>query len=59
MERELERAEGRHGEIEAAMATAATDAERLHELSAELAGLTAHREELEARWLELSEQLES
>jgi ABC transport system ATP-binding/permease protein len=58
VERELERAEERHGDVEAAMVAAATDADRLGALSDELAALTAQRDQLEARWLELSEQLE-
>jgi ABC transport system ATP-binding/permease protein len=59
VERELERAEARHGDVEAAMVAAATDADRLRELSDELAALTARRDQLEARWLELSEELEA
>jgi ATP-binding cassette subfamily F protein uup len=59
VERELERSEERHGDVEAAMLAAATDADRLHELSGELTALAAQRDELEARWLALSEQLET
>ena len=59
VERELDRLEVRHREVEAGMVAAATDAGRLRELSEELAALTGRREELESRWLELSEQLEA
>ncbi|HWE09814.1 MAG TPA: ABC-F family ATP-binding cassette domain-containing protein [Solirubrobacteraceae bacterium] len=59
VERELERAEARHREVEATMVAAATDAQRLHELSGEMGALTAQRDRLEARWLELSEELEA
>jgi ATP-binding cassette subfamily F protein uup len=59
VERELSRAETRDAEIQAAMAAAASDATRLHELSDELSALTAHRDELEAEWLQLSESLEA
>ena len=58
VERELERAERRHAETERALAEAASDAGRLHELSAELTRVSAEREALESTWLELSEQLD-
>jgi ABC transport system ATP-binding/permease protein len=58
VERELERAERRDAELQAAMAKAATDAPRLDELTRELAALACDRERLEALWLELSEALE-
>jgi ATP-binding cassette subfamily F protein uup len=58
VQRELDRAERRNGELQSAMAAAATDAARLRELSAEMATLTRQRDELESSWLELSEQLE-
>jgi ATP-binding cassette subfamily F protein uup len=58
IERELERVQARDHELQAAMAAAATDPGPLHELSDELAALTAERDRLEAEWLELSEQLE-
>ena len=58
-ERELARAEARHRELEVAMTAAASDAHRLHQLSEELTALAATRDELEAAWLELSEQLET
>jgi ATP-binding cassette subfamily F protein uup len=57
VERELRRAEDRGGELQAAMAAAASDAQRLHELSAELTALSLERDQLETAWLELSEQL--
>jgi ATP-binding cassette subfamily F protein uup len=57
VERELRRAEVRDGELQAAMAAAASDAPRLHELSEELTALSASRDQLETAWLELSEQL--
>jgi ATP-binding cassette subfamily F protein uup len=59
VERELQRAERRHDEIQEAMAAAASDAGRLSELAEELTGLSARRDQLEASWLELSEELES
>jgi ATP-binding cassette subfamily F protein uup len=59
IERELDRAEERDAELQTAMVAAATDAGRLDELAGQLGALGAEREELEARWLELSEQLES
>ena len=58
VERELERAERRDAELQAAMAEAATDAPRLGELTHELAALAADRNRLEASWLELSEAIE-
>jgi ATP-binding cassette subfamily F protein uup len=58
VERELDRAERRDTELQAAMAEAATDAARLDELTRELAALAADRDRLEASWLELSEALE-
>jgi ATP-binding cassette subfamily F protein uup len=58
IERALERAERRGAELQTAMSAAATDAVRLHELSGEQTTLSAERDELEARWLELSEELE-
>jgi ATP-binding cassette subfamily F protein uup len=59
IERELERIQARDGELQAAMAAAATDPGPLRELSDELAALTAERDRLEGEWLELSEQLDS
>ncbi|MGI8716059.1 MAG: ABC-F family ATP-binding cassette domain-containing protein [Solirubrobacteraceae bacterium] len=58
LERELERAQRRDGDLHAAMVTAATDAGRLRELSEQLTTLSAEREALEASWFQLSEQLE-
>jgi ABC transport system ATP-binding/permease protein len=58
IERELERAERRGAELQTAMTAAATDAVRLHELSGEQTTLSTERDELESRWLELSEELE-
>jgi ABC transport system ATP-binding/permease protein len=58
VERELDRAERRDAELQAEMAAAATDAERLAVLTRELAALAADRDTLEASWLELSEALE-
>ena len=59
VERELERAERRDAELQAAMAEAATDAPRLGELTRELAALAADRDRLEASWFELSEAIEA
>ncbi|MGH2894181.1 MAG: ABC transporter ATP-binding protein, partial [Solirubrobacteraceae bacterium] len=58
VERELQRAERRDVELQAAMAAAATDAGRLDELTRELAALAVDRDRLEASWLELSAALE-
>ena len=58
VERGLERASRRDREIQAAMTAAATDPSRLQELSAQLEDLNLERDQLEASWLELSEQLE-
>jgi ATP-binding cassette subfamily F protein uup len=59
VERDLDRAEQRDAELQTAMAAAATDAGRLSELTGQRGALSAEREELEARWLALSEQLEN
>ncbi len=59
VERELDRSARRDRELQTAMAAAATDAGRLRDLTGELGALGAEREALEARWLELAEQLES
>ncbi|HEY5427857.1 MAG TPA: ABC-F family ATP-binding cassette domain-containing protein [Solirubrobacteraceae bacterium] len=59
IERELARAEDRRRELAVAMTAAASDAHRLHQLSMDLTALAATRDELEAAWLELSEQLET
>ncbi len=56
-EREIERAEGRMQELDADMAAAATDHERLEALCAEKAALEAEIEKLYAAWEELSEQM--
>jgi ATP-binding cassette subfamily F protein uup len=58
VERGLERASQRDGEIQAAMAAAATDSSRLQELAAQLEEVGLERDRLEAIWLELSEELE-
>jgi ABC transport system ATP-binding/permease protein len=52
LERALEKLETREQELQAAMAAAATDFERLRELDAQLTGLRAEREDTEAAWLE-------
>jgi ATP-binding cassette subfamily F protein uup len=59
IERELERLGGRDGQLQSAMAEAATDSGRLRALSEELALLGGERERLEGEWLELSERLEA
>ncbi len=58
IERELERIQARDGELQRAMAAAATDAGRLRELSEDLGTLAVQREGLESDWLELSEQID-
>jgi ATP-binding cassette subfamily F protein uup len=59
VERELARVEHRDGELQAAMAEVASDAERLGQLSEELTALTGEKDQLEAAWLRLAEELES
>ncbi len=59
VERDLQRAEERGEDIQTAMAVAASDAQRLHALSEQLTELTAERNQLEATWLKLAEELES
>jgi ATP-binding cassette subfamily F protein uup len=58
LERELERLSGRAAQLQELMAAAATDHQRLSELTAELQQLTATRDELEARWLTAAELVE-
>jgi ATP-binding cassette subfamily F protein uup len=59
LERELERSAHREAELHDAMAAAATDHERLAELTDELKALVAEREELEGAWLEHADTLEA
>ena len=58
VERALERADQRVRDVEAAMADAATQPQRLQALVAELAQAAAERQQLESDWLTLAEQLE-
>jgi ATP-binding cassette subfamily F protein uup len=58
VERELERSEQRDRELQTAMTAAASEAHQLHELSGRLDELSAERDALEARWLDLSEELD-
>jgi ATP-binding cassette subfamily F protein uup len=58
LERALDKLAARETELHTAMAEAATDFDRLRALDAELAALTAEREELEGAWLEASEAAE-
>jgi ATP-binding cassette subfamily F protein uup len=58
LERELERSAAREAELAGEMAEHATEHERLGALQTELDALLAEREELEAAWLELAEELE-
>jgi ATP-binding cassette subfamily F protein uup len=58
LERALDKLAARTTELEAAMATAATDHVRLGGLQDELEALRAEREALEAAWLEQSDRLE-
>jgi ATP-binding cassette subfamily F protein uup len=58
IERDLERAGVRDGELQATMAAHVADAGRLRELTEELAALSARRDGLEGRWLEVSQRLE-
>ena len=55
LERALEKAEAREAALHAAMAEAATDHERLAELTAELAALAHEKDDLEARWLQAAD----
>jgi ATP-binding cassette subfamily F protein uup len=59
LERELERVEARGTELQEFVAQAATDADRLRELTEHLAAVDAEREALEAGWLDLSERLDN
>jgi ABC transport system ATP-binding/permease protein len=58
LERALDRLGERGARLHEAMAEQATDHVRLAELTAELGGLTAEREELETAWLEAAAALE-
>nr|WP_309233478.1 ATP-binding cassette domain-containing protein [Conexibacter sp. W3-3-2] len=58
LERAIEKLETREAQLHEDMAQAATDFDRLRGLQEELTTLTAEKEELEASWMELSEQLE-
>jgi ATP-binding cassette subfamily F protein uup len=55
IERKLERVEQRQAELHKEMAERATDFEHVAGLDAELRELSAQRDELESRWLELAE----
>ncbi|MFB4194453.1 ABC-F family ATP-binding cassette domain-containing protein [Streptomyces carpaticus] len=55
IERQLERLEGQESELHKEMAEHATDFARVAGLDAQLRELAARRDELETRWLELSE----
>src|SRR5690606_19739261 len=56
-ERQLDKLAGKEEQLHEKLAEAATDPERLQELNAELRELEREKEQLEARWLELAEQL--
>jgi ABC transport system ATP-binding/permease protein len=58
IDRQLERVAVREAELNAAIAAAGQDYERLTELSAELHEVAAERDTLELEWLEVAEQLE-
>jgi len=58
LERALDKLTAREAELHEQMAAAATDHDRLRELDAELRTLAGERDELEAAWLERSEELE-
>ena len=55
LERQLDRIAAREAELEAAIAEAATDADRLTELGEEYAAVRAERDEVELAWLEAAE----
>ncbi|WP_326796316.1 ATP-binding cassette domain-containing protein [Streptomyces sp. NBC_01808] len=59
IERQLDRIGGKETDLHAAIAEHATDFARVAELDAQLRALTAEREELELRWLELAEAAEA
>ncbi len=58
LERTLERLGEREARLHEDMTVSATDHSRLRELNAELAGVAAERDQLEAAWMEVSESLE-
>jgi ATP-binding cassette subfamily F protein uup len=58
LERALEKLDAREAVLHEQMAAAATDHEQLAALQAELGALATEREQLEAAWLEASEQAE-
>ncbi len=58
LERQIEKLEAREAAIHEQMAEAATDVGRLRELTDELSGVTAERENVEAAWMEASEAIE-
>jgi ATP-binding cassette subfamily F protein uup len=58
LERALDKLTAREAKLHEDMAAAATDYDRLRELQAELAALTAERDDLEGAWLEASEAAE-
>jgi ATP-binding cassette subfamily F protein uup len=58
LDRRLERVAAQEDELNAAIAAAGQDYERLTELSAQLHGVAAEREALELEWLEAAELLE-
>jgi ATP-binding cassette subfamily F protein uup len=57
LERRLAVLERREAQLHQAMATHATDYQRVSELDAELRATAAEREEVETSWLELSEEM--
>jgi ATP-binding cassette subfamily F protein uup len=59
LERALDKLADRETQLHDDMAAAATDPDRLRALGADLATLTAERDDLEAAWLEASEAAES
>ncbi|MCF6522256.1 ABC-F family ATP-binding cassette domain-containing protein [Streptomyces sp. JJ36] len=56
IERRLDRLGAQEAELHAEIAEHATDFERVAELDIRLRGVTAERDDLETRWLELAEQ---
>jgi ATP-binding cassette subfamily F protein uup len=58
LERRIEKLEQQEAAIHERMAEAATDVDRLRELTAELATVTDEKDEVEAAWLEASEAIE-
>ena len=58
LERQLDKLSSREEKLHAALAEAATDPQKLIELNTELKGVLAEKDDIEAKWLEISELAE-